>query len=66
MTENTEPRDPLVDHLEDLADREDRATLALLRGSLAEGRRLDALRVVLPFAPRDVPWRDRAEDDACR
>jgi CRISPR type I-E-associated protein CasB/Cse2 len=64
MTEQQKPTDPLVDRLERLAQREDRATLALLRGSLQEGRSLDGLRVVLPFLKRGAPGAARAEDDA--
>lgn len=64
MSDSSERPDPLVDHLEALAAREDRATLALLRASLGDGRTLDALGVVLPFVTRDPRWRTRAEDDA--
>lgn len=61
MTESHEYRDRLVDHLEDLVTREDRATLARLRGSFQEGRALEGLPVVLPF----VRQNDRqAEDNA--
>jgi len=64
MTESNEYRDRLVDHLEDLAQREDRATLALLRGTLQEGRALEGLPVVLPFVNPYGRSPDRAEDDA--
>ena len=64
MAESTERRDPLVDHLEGLAEREDRATLALLRRTLQQEHALDGLSVVLPFVTRDARWRDRSEDDA--
>lgn len=64
MSESSERTDSLVDHLEALAVREDRATLALLRASLGDGRTLDALGVVLPFVTSDPRWRTRAEDDA--
>ena len=61
MTTTIEHRDRLVDHLEDLVDREDRAALARLRGTLQEGRALEGLPVVLPF----VRQNDRqAEDNA--
>jgi len=66
MSSWTSPTDPLVDHLERLAAREDRATLAALRGSLQEGRALDGLRVVLPFVRlrEAAVGQRRAEDDA--
>lgn len=64
MPEGTEQRDPLVDHLEGLAARQDRATLAVLRRALQEERALQGLSVVLPFVSRDTRWRDRIEDDA--
>jgi CRISPR system Cascade subunit CasB len=64
MTDTSKPTDPLVDHLEALAKREDRAALAQLRGSLQEGRSLDGLRIVLPFLKRGAPGAVRAEDDA--
>jgi len=64
MTETEAHRNGLVDHLESLAQREDRATLALLRGTLREERRLDGLPVVLPFVTERGRLRDRAEDDA--
>lgn len=64
MTDPQRPTDPLVDHLERLARDQDRATLALLRGSLQEERALDGLRVVLPFIKRGSPGATRAEDDA--
>jgi CRISPR system Cascade subunit CasB len=63
----TQPTDqptghPLIRYLETLAAREDRATLATLRGSLREGHELDGLRVVMPFLKPDAAR--RAEDDA--
>lgn len=66
MTETTEYKDRLVDHLEELADErdKDRATLALLRGTLQEGRALEGLRVVLPYIPRDPMRQRQVEDDA--
>jgi len=64
MAEAHERRDPLVDHLEDLAARQDRRTLALLRRTFQEAQALDGLAVVLPFVTRDNRWRERAEDDA--
>lgn len=66
MNESTEPRNRLVDHLEELAREgdKDRATLALLRGSLQEGRALDGLRVVLPYIARDAKRQRQDEDDA--
>jgi CRISPR system Cascade subunit CasB len=64
MTETEAHRNRLVDHLAGLAQREDRATLALLRGTLHEGRRLDGLPIVLPFVTAQDRFRDRAEDDA--
>lgn len=66
MTETTEHRDRLVEHLEELAREgdKDRATLALLRGTLQEGRALEGLRVVLPYIPRDSKRQRQIEDDA--
>lgn len=64
MTAPPEYRDPLVDHLEELAARQDRATLARLRASLQEDRSLEGLPTVLPFVPHDRASRSRAEDDA--
>jgi len=64
MSESTERRDTLVDHLKGLAGRQDRATLAVLRRTLQKEHALEGLSVVLPFVSRDGPWRDRAEDDA--
>jgi CRISPR type I-E-associated protein CasB/Cse2 len=64
MAEAQVREDPLVDHLEDLAARQDRGTLALLRKTLQGERALDGLAVVLPFVTRDSRWRERAEDDA--
>ena len=64
MAEAHERADPLVDHLEDLAARQDRGTLALLRKTLQKEHALDGLPVVLPFVARDSRWRERAEDDA--
>jgi CRISPR type I-E-associated protein CasB/Cse2 len=64
MAEPGERRYALVDYLETLAGREDRATLARLRRSLQSEHALDGLAVVLPFVSRDPRWRDRAEDDA--
>lgn len=63
MTKTNEHRDRLVDHLEELVNREDRATLALLRGALQEGRALEGLPVVLPFVTPHGRSPDRAEDD---
>jgi CRISPR system Cascade subunit CasB len=64
MPESIQRKDPLVDHLETLADRQDRGTLALLRRTFQEEHALDGLAVVLPFVSRDPRWRDRDEDDA--
>lgn len=64
MSDTTERPDRLVDHLESLAAHEDRGTLALLRGTLQEGRALEGLHVVLPFVVAQDAWRTRAEDDA--
>ncbi len=52
--------DRLVDHLETIAARQDRATLARLRRSLHPEHALDGLPVVLPYVPHEGP----AEDDA--
>jgi CRISPR type I-E-associated protein CasB/Cse2 len=52
---------PLIGHLQRLAAQEDRGTLAALRRSLSDTHKIDALRVVLPFMPRDAP---RWEEDA--
>jgi CRISPR system Cascade subunit CasB len=63
MTDAPRGRDPLVDRLEELAARQDRAALARLRGSLQPDRALEGLAIVLPFVPRtDVPR--QVEDDA--
>ena len=64
MTETEAHRNRLVEHLEGLAQREDRATLALLRGTLQAERRLEGLPVVLPFVTAEGRFRDREEDDA--
>jgi CRISPR type I-E-associated protein CasB/Cse2 len=57
--------DRLVDRLEALARQDDRATLAALRGSLREGRELDALRVVLPsIGVQGSARQTRREEDA--
>ncbi|MBL8602067.1 MAG: type I-E CRISPR-associated protein Cse2/CasB [Myxococcales bacterium] len=64
MSDTQKPTDPVVDHLERLARDQDRATLALLRSSLQEGRSLEGLRVVLPFLKRRSEGATRAEDDA--
>lgn len=61
MSTNSQ-EDPLVRQLEAIAEREDRATLAALRGSLQEGRSLDGLRVVLPYLVRGAGR--QKEDDA--
>lgn len=53
----------LIAYLEQLAERNDRGSLAALRASLREGEVLQALRYVLPFLGRDAGR--RAEDDAC-
>ena len=65
MTQERKP-EALVAYLDSLVRDEDRATLALLRGSLQPGRSLDALRVVLPFLPREShpTQRRRDENDA--
>jgi CRISPR type I-E-associated protein CasB/Cse2 len=64
MTAATEHRDPLVDHLESIAAREDRAALARLRASLQPDRMLEGLPIVLPFVSREKRLAERAEDDA--
>jgi CRISPR system Cascade subunit CasB len=64
MAESTEHQDPLVDHLERLAAREDRATLARLRRTLQREHALDGLSVVLPFIPRTSKRLDQDENDA--
>jgi CRISPR system Cascade subunit CasB len=56
--------DPLVDRLEALAARQDRAALARLRASLQEDRKLEGLSIVLPFVAGRDASSDRAEDDA--
>lgn len=63
MTDMPQRSDPLIDHLEKLAEREDRAALARLRASLQEERKLEGLSIVLPFVARQERP-DRAEDDA--
>jgi CRISPR system Cascade subunit CasB len=62
--ETTKPE--LVAALEQLAQREDRATLAMLRASLRSERSLEALRFVLPFVRPGLSdgRRIREEDDA--
>jgi CRISPR system Cascade subunit CasB len=64
MTDTTERPDPLVDRLEQLASRQDRAVLARLRASLQEDRKLEGLAIVLPFVSRRAVSPDSAEDDA--
>ncbi len=61
---NPPPEDRLVDHLEALARNEDRATLALLRSTLQEGRALEGLRVVMPYITRSAADQRQREDDA--
>ncbi len=52
----------LVEWLEDIAEREDRAALAALRGSLRDGHAYDALPLVLPcLGAQAAEWQ---EDDA--
>jgi CRISPR system Cascade subunit CasB len=62
MSDQQTSRCPLIDYLESLAAREDRATLAALRASLRPGRELEGLRVVLPFLRSNAGRRE--EDDA--
>lgn len=62
MSSTSPTEDPLVRYLEQVAQREERATLAALRRSLQEDHALDGLRVVLPFLGRESTR--RAEDDA--
>ncbi len=62
MNQQQRSKAPLVEYLEDIAAREDRATLAALRASLDGDHSLAGLRVVLPFLPQDAG--QRAEDDA--
>lgn len=64
MTDALQHRDPLVDRLEELAARQDRAALARLRASLQEDRKLEGLAIVLPFVVRRAASPERAEDDA--
>ncbi len=65
MTNTTHTRpDPLIDYLEGIAARQDRATLARLRAGLHIGRELEALPVVLPFLPSEADNRWRLEEDA--
>lgn len=64
MTDTSERQDRLVDHLEELASRRDRAPLARLRRSLDERSALEGLPIVLPFVARHGPPAVRAEDDA--
>ncbi|MGE3518255.1 MAG: type I-E CRISPR-associated protein Cse2/CasB [Vicinamibacterales bacterium] len=54
----------MVDHLEELAGRQDRAALARLRASLQDDRKLEGLAIVLPFVGRHNMHPERAEDDA--
>jgi CRISPR system Cascade subunit CasB len=63
MSEDRSRYRSLIAYLEQLADRNDRAALAALRGSLREGHSLEALRYVLPLLGKDAGG--RAEDDAC-
>lgn len=64
MTDALQYRDPLVDRLEELAARQDRAALARLRASLQEDRKLEGLSIVLPFIARREKSPEHAEDDA--
>ncbi len=64
MIAATEHYDPLVDHLENIAARQDRAVLARLRASLQPDQLLAGLAVVLPFVSREKRFAERAEDDA--
>jgi CRISPR type I-E-associated protein CasB/Cse2 len=64
MPESDERAYPLVDYLENLAARQDRATLARLRRTFQREHALDGLAVILPFVTGDRRWRERAEDDA--
>jgi len=63
MTEDDKTH-PLIEHLYDLARRDDRAALAALRAGLRPGREWEALRIVLPHVRAKEPWIRRAEDDA--
>ncbi len=63
MPEDRSRYHSLIANLEQLAERNDRATLAALRASLRERHMLEALRYVLPFLGKDAGR--RAEDDAC-
>lgn len=64
MMDAQQRRDPLVDRLEELAARQDRAALARLRASLQDHRKLEGLAIVLPFVARREVSPDLAEDDA--
>lgn len=64
MTDRLQRPDRLVDRLEELAARQDRAALARLRASLQTSRRLEGLAIVLPFVTRSRAFPERAEDDA--
>jgi CRISPR system Cascade subunit CasB len=61
---DTDRQNPLVDHLEELAKRDDRAPLAMLRRSLDEQSVFDGLPIVLPFIASNARDVNRAEDDA--
>lgn len=63
MSEDRSRYRSLIAHLEQLAERNDRAAMAALRASLREGHVLEALRYVLPFLGKNAER--RAEDDAC-
>lgn len=63
MSEDRSRYQSLIAYLEQLAERDDRASLAALRASLRDGHSLQALRFVLPFLGREAGR--RAEDDAC-
>jgi CRISPR system Cascade subunit CasB len=64
MMANPQPHDPLVDRLEELAARQDRAALARLRASLQQDRKFEGLAIVLPFVARHKASPDQSEDDA--
>jgi len=62
MSELQTNKKPLIGYLESVAEGEDRATLAALRGSLRPGHHLEALRIVLPFLSANAARHE--EDDA--
>ena len=60
MKPKSEPKYPLIDHLERLVLDQDRGALAALRRGLGKppGTAMEMHRYVVPFLPRGRPWEE--------